>query len=77
MNNTALIRAAWILISAHYSDAPKLSRYLDDGLFSDGAGAPLAGVEPLFNGEAAAVRLEPLNQQVVYSSKVVVAFVLQ
>lgn len=62
MNNAALIREAGILISTHYSDALKLCCYLDDGLFSDGAGAPLASVEPLFNREAAAMCLEPLHQ---------------
>lgn len=51
--------------------------YLDDSLFGDGAGPSLAGVEPLFDGEAAAMGLEPLHQQVVDSSEVVVAFVLQ
>ena len=51
--------------------------YLDDSLFGDGAGPPLARVEPLFDWEAAAMGLEPLHQQVVDSSKVVVAFVLQ
>lgn len=50
---------------------------LDDGLLGDGAGPALAGVEPLFHGEAAAMGLEPLHQQVVDSSEVVVAFVLQ
>lgn len=51
--------------------------HLDDCLLSNGAWPPLAGVEPLFDGEAASMCLEPLNQQVVDSSKVVVAFVLQ
>lgn len=50
--------------------------HLDDCLFSYGARPPLAGVEPLFHGEATSMRLEPLDQQVVDSSKVVVAFVL-
>lgn len=31
--------------------------YLDDSLFGDGAGSSLAGVEPLFDGEAAAMGL--------------------
>ena len=53
------------------------SGYLDDGLFGDGAGPALAGIESLFDGEAAAMGLEPFHQQVVDSSKVVVAFVLQ
>lgn len=51
--------------------------YLDNSLFSDGAGPSLAGIKPLFDGEAAAVGLEPLHQQVVDSSKVVVALVLE
>lgn len=51
--------------------------YLDDRLFSDGAGPSLAGVEPLLDREAAAMRLEPLHQQIIYSSEVVVAFVLE
>lgn len=51
--------------------------HLDYCLFSNGAWTPLAGVEPLFDGEAASMCLESLDQQVVNSSKVVVAFVLQ
>lgn len=51
--------------------------YLNDSLFGDGAGPTLAGVKPLFDGEAAAMRLQSLHQQVVDSSKVVVTFVLQ
>lgn len=51
--------------------------YLDNSLFRNGAGPSLAGIKPLFDGEAAAMCLEPLNQQVVDSSEVVVAFVLQ
>lgn len=51
--------------------------YLDDRLLSDGAGAPLAGVEPLFHREAASMGLQPLDQQVVDRSEVVVAFILK
>lgn len=51
--------------------------HLDDRLLGNGARPALAGVEPLFHGEAAAMGLEPLHQQVVDGGKVVVAFVLQ
>lgn len=64
----AYIRSSKSLSNSH--------THLDDCLFSYGARPPLAGVEPLFHGEATSMRLEPLDQQVVDSSKVVVAFVL-
>lgn len=51
--------------------------HLDHRLLGDGAGPPLASVQTLLDGEAAAVGFEALHQQVVDSSKVVVAFVLQ
>jgi len=75
VNNAALIREAWRVMSGRIMTGP--GGYLDDGLFGDGAGPPLAGVEPLVHGEAAAVGLEPLHQQVVDGGKVVVAFVLE
>lgn len=81
VNNGALIREVWMVISVQLIQNPLVALapcgYLDDSLFGDGAGPPLAGVEPLFDGEAAAMGLEPLHQQVVDGSKVVVAFVLQ
>ena len=54
-----------------------LCGYLDDRLLSNGAGASLSGIQPLFDREAAAMGFKPLHQQVIDSSKVVVAFVLQ
>lgn len=51
--------------------------HLDHRLLGDGAGPPLASVQALLDGETAAVGFEALHQQVVDSSKVVVAFVLQ
>lgn len=51
--------------------------YLDNSLLGDGAGAALADVQTLFHRETAAMRLQPLHQQVVDSSKVVIAFVLE
>lgn len=81
VNNGALIRDACIVISVHIIQNPIVGMmrcgYLGDSLFGDGAGPSLAGVEPLFDGEATAMGLEALHQQVVDSSKVVVAFVLQ
>ena len=70
-----------MVISVHIIQNPIIALtphgYLDDSLLGDGAGPSLAGVEPLFDREAAAMGLEPLHQQVIDSSKVVVAFVLQ
>lgn len=81
MNNAALIREPWMVMSGHAIQKPLVAAtprsYLDDRLFGDGAGPPLVSIEPLFHGEAAAMGLEPLHQQVVDGSKVVVAFVLQ
>lgn len=81
MNSGALIRVHGRQ-SAHIIQQPcslpwMRHGYLDDRLLGDGAGPSLAGVEPLFDREAAAMRLEPLHQQIIYSSKVVVAFVLE
>lgn len=70
-----------MVISVHIIQNPLFALtplgYLDDSLFGNGAGPSLAGVEPLFDREAAAMGLEPFHQQVVDSSKVVIAFVLQ
>lgn len=51
--------------------------YLDNSLLSDGARAALAGVQTLFHRETAAMRFQALHKQVVDSSKVVIAFVLE
>lgn len=51
--------------------------YLDNSLLCDGARAALAGVQTLFHRETAAMRFQPLHKQVVDSSKVVIAFVLE
>lgn len=64
-------------LNALFRNASIPRSYLDDSLFGNGAGSSLAGVEPLFDREAAAMGLQPLHQQVIDSSKVVVAFVLQ
>lgn len=56
---------------------PTPHAHLDHRLLGDGAGPPLASVQTLLDGETAAVGFEALHQQVVDSSKVVVAFVLQ
>lgn len=81
VNNRALIRAAHWIIFVHIIQKPLAaltpSGYLNDGLLCDGAGPSLPGVEPLFDREAAAMCLEPFHQQVVDSSEVIVAFVLQ
>lgn len=70
-----------MVISVHIIQNPIVALtpqgYLDDGLLGNCAGPSLAGVEPLFDGETAAMGLESLHQQVIDSSKVVVAFVLQ
>lgn len=81
MNTVALISEAWMVTSVHIIQDSLVAvtprGYLDDRLFGDGAGPALAGIEPLFDGEAAAMGLQTLHQQIVDSSKVVVAFVLQ
>lgn len=51
--------------------------YLGDCLFCNCAWPALAGVQPLIHREAAAVRLEPLYEEVIDGGKVVVALVLQ
>lgn len=81
MNNRALINEAQSVIFVRIIQTPPVALtprgYLNNGLFGDGAGPSLPGVEPLFDREATAMRLEPFHQQVVDGSKVVVAFVLQ
>lgn len=51
--------------------------HLGHGLLGDRAGPALPRVHALLHGKAAPVRLEPLHQQVIDGSKVVVALVLQ
>lgn len=81
VNNEALIKDTQRIIFVHVVQNLlvdlKPCGHLNDSLFSDGAGSSLPGVKPLFDREAAPMCLEPFHQQVVDSSKVVVAFVLQ
>lgn len=81
VNNRALIRDAQRIIFVHIIQNRLVALtpcgYLNNSLFGNGAGPSLPGVQSLFDREAAPMCLEPFHQQVVDSSKVVVAFVLQ
>lgn len=54
-----------------------LNIYLEHSLLIQSARPALGTVEPLFHGETASVGFKSLHQQIVDSSKMIVAFVLE